>query len=119
MHNQNPIHQAIRQVMKPVIENRRMSVQGSIQAIDYYKNTARIYWRDPQSGAERENANVPLPIDGDGIFKPALEQGDEVTLDFKHGNIESPYITSVHKRFRGVNYQSKNGAGIPKGIGML
>jgi hypothetical protein len=102
-----------------MVDNKRNSVPGTIQAIDYYKNTARIYWKDPQSGAERENANVPLPVDGDGVFKQALEQGDEVTLDFKHGSIESPYITAVHKRFRGADYQSKNGAGIPKGMGML
>jgi hypothetical protein len=105
--------------MKPVIDNRRMSVEATIQALNYYNNTARIWWKDPQSGSERESANVPLPVDGDGVFKQALEVGDTVTLDFKHGNIESPYVTAVHKKFNGVDYQSKYGAGIPKGMGML
>lgn len=119
MHSQNPIHSAIRQVMKPMLDSKRNSVQGVIQALNYYNNTARIYWRDPHSNAERETANVPLPLDGDGVFKQALEVGDTVTLDFKHGSIESPYITSVHHKANGVNHQSKYGAGIPKGMGMM
>lgn len=119
MHSQNPVHAAIRQVMKPMIDAKRNSVQGTVQAVDYYNNTARVYWRDPQSFSERETANVPLPIDGDGVFKQSLEEGDTVTLDFKHGSIESPYITSIHHRFRGVSHQSKYGAGIPKGMGIL
>lgn len=119
MHNQNPVQAAIRQVMRPILDNRKLSVEGTIQAINYQNNTARIWYIDHQSNVQREIGNVPLPIDGDGVFKQSLEEGDVVTMDFKHGNIENPYISAIHRKMRGVSYQSKYGAGIPKGMGML
>jgi hypothetical protein len=119
MHSQNPVHNAIRQVMKPIIDNRRLSVEGTIQAIDYQSHVARIWYVDPQSNVGREIANVPIPVDGDGVFKQGLEEGDVVTLGWKNGNIENPYISAIHQKFRGINYQSKYGAGIPKGMGAM
>jgi hypothetical protein len=115
MSHKNPVHEAIyRSVVKPAMSNRKMSVEGSIMHVDYYSNTARVYWRDPDSSAERESLNVPLPVDGDGVYKQAVEAGDLVTLAFKNGNHNNPYITIVHKKQQGISYESKNGAGIPK-----
>lgn len=119
MSHKNPIHEVITKIVQPMFDNRKQSVQGSVMAVDYYKQTARIYWRDPDSGAERESANVPIPIDGDGVFRQVLEMGDRVTLAFKNGNHVNPYITIVHKKQRGVSFESKNGADIPKGMGFL
>lgn len=93
-----------------------MSVEGSIMAVDYYNHNVRVYWRDPDSGAERESANVPMPVDGEGIYKQTLEEGDLVTLSFKNGNHDNPYISIVHERQRPANFESKNGASIPKGV---
>lgn len=120
MSHKNPVHAAIlKNVVKPAMAARKQSVEGSIQYVDYYNQTVRVYWRDPDSGTERESADVPIPQDGDGIFRQSIEEGDHVTLAFRNGNHDNPYITVVHKRTRGVDYNSKNGAGIPKGMGFL
>lgn len=117
---QNPIHEAIyKSVVKPVMSNRKQSVEGSVQHVDYYEQTARIYWRDPDSGAERESAKVPIPVSGDGVFNRALEAGDRVTLNFRNGNHASPYIVMVQQKQSGIDYSSRNGAGIPKGMGFF
>lgn len=120
MHHKNPIHEAVyNNVVKPAMNARKMSVEGSVMRVNYFDQTARVYWRDPDSGTERESENVPLPVDGDGIFKDSVEEGDRVTLAFKNGNHFNPYITIVHKRARKVSYESKYGADIPKGMGFL
>ena len=120
MKHLNPIHAAIyKNVVQPAMNTRKMSVEGSVMRVNYYDNTARIYWRDPDSGAERESENVPLPVDGDGVYKKAVEEGDRVTLSFKNGNHQNPYITIVHKKARPISHQSKFGADIPKGMGFL
>lgn len=115
----NPIHDSIKRIMRPMINERKMSIEGTVQHVNYYNNTVRVYWKDPNSGVERESANVPMPIDGNGIFRQSLEQGDYVTLAFKNGDHMDPYITIVHKKLRKVSYQSKYGADIPKGIGFM
>lgn len=116
----NPIHEALyRAVVRPEMNKRKQSIEGSVQQVNYYEQTARIYWRDPDSGAERESANVPMPLTGDGVFNKTMEAGDRVTLNFRNGNHASPYIAMVWKKTNGVDYSSKNGAGIPKGIGFL
>lgn len=119
MSHHNPVHAALMKAMRPELNRKKSSVEGSVMRVNYYKNTARIYWRDPESGAERESENVPLPVDGDGVFHQALEDGDHVTMSFRHGNHMNPYITSVHKKLSKESYQSKYGASIPKGIGFL
>jgi hypothetical protein len=117
MKHKNPVHEAIyRTVVKPAMTSRKMSIEGSIMRVNYYNNTARIYWRDPDSGAVRESENVPLPVDGDGVYKQTVEAGDRVTLAFRSGNHDNPYVTIVHKKQNGVDYEAKNGAGIPKEI---
>jgi hypothetical protein len=93
-----------------------MSVEGSIMHVDYHNQTVRVYWRDPDSGAERESANVPMPVDGNGVYKQALEIGDLVTLNFRSGNHDSPYISIVHEKQEAIDFSSNNGAGIPKGV---
>lgn len=120
MIHKNPALEAIkRNLLNPELSNRKMSVEGSIMQVDYYNQTVRVYWRDPDSGTERESTDVPIPQDGDGVFRQSLEVGDRVTLSFKNGNHTSPYITIVHGRSRKLNYQSKYGAGVPKGISFL
>ena len=119
MSHKNPIHEAVHKIMKPVIANRKMSVEGSIMALNYYEQTARVYWRDPDSGAERETDNVPLPVDGNGVYKQSVKIGDRVTMAFRNGNHGNPYITIVHEQLNGISFESRNGAGIPKGMGFL
>lgn len=117
MSHKNPIHEAIyKNVVRPAISNRKLSVEGSIMDVDYFNQTVRVYWRDPDSGAERESANVPMPVNGDGVFKQTIEIGDRVTLAFKNGNHDSPYISIVHKKQDPVDFETKNGSGIPRGV---
>lgn len=116
MSNHNPVHAALLKAMKPELNKRKTSVEGAIQKVNYLDNTVRIYWRDPESGAERESEGVPLPADGDGVFRQAVEEGDRVTMSFRNGNHMNPYVTSVHKRVGKEGYQSKFGASIPKGM---
>ncbi|MDK2600689.1 hypothetical protein QO179_24655 [Bacillus stercoris] len=116
----NPIHEKIyEQVVRPTLSNRKLSVEGYVQQVDYYNQTLRVYWRDPDSGTERESANVPIPQDGDGVYKQAIEEGDHVTLSFRNGNHDSPFVSIIHKKARGVSFESKNGASIPKGMSFL
>lgn len=120
MQHKNPVHAAIyKSVVKPAISNRKMDIEGSVQRVNYHDQTLRVYWRDPDSGAERETDNVPMPIDGNGVFRHSIEEGDRVSIAFRNGNHSNPYITMIHKRARGISYESKNGAGIPKGMGFL
>ena len=119
MSHKNPIHEAIHKAVKPMFNTRKQTVEGTVMKAEYEKQLVRVYWMDPDSGAERQSANVPLPIDGDGIFKQSVEEGDHVTISFKNGNHMNPYITVVHKKQRGVSFKSENGAGIPKGMGFL
>lgn len=116
MNRNNPVHAAILKAMKPEFTRRKQSVEGAVQRVNYFDNTVRVYWRDPESGAERESEGVPLPADGDGVFRQAVEEGDRVTMSFRNGNHMNPYITSVHRNPGKNAYQSKFGAGIPKGI---
>jgi len=118
MPHKNPIHEAIeRNVVRPALEKRKQAVEGSIMAVHYESQTARVYWRDPNSGREQESENVPLPADGNGLYRTTVEVGDRVTLAFRNGHLGNPYITNIYAR--SINYESKNGAGIPKGIGFL
>jgi hypothetical protein len=117
MSHKNPIHEAIyKNVLQPALSLRKQSVEGSIMHVDYQNQKVRVYWRDPDSGAERESANVPMPVDGNGVYKQALEEGDRVTLNFKNGNHDNPYISIVHEKLEPVDFESKNGAGVPKGV---
>jgi hypothetical protein len=116
----NPIHEAIyKNVVRPEMNKRKTSIEGWVFRVNYEEQTALIQWRDPDSGAERFRDNVPFPVDGDGVFKQSLEEGDYVTISFRHGRLESPYISMVHKKKRPVSYSSKYGADIPKGMGFL
>lgn len=113
----NPIHQALYDaVVKPALHKKKHNVEGSIQHVDYYDQTARIYWRDPESGAEREQADVPIPVSSDGIIGRSLEAGDRVMLSFKNGNQAKPQIIGIQQKMAGTDYSSRSGAGIPKGI---
>lgn len=119
MSHKNPIHEAIAKMVKPMFQSRKQSIEGTIMHMNYEKQTARVYWHDPDSGTERESPDVPFPIDGDGVFRQGAQMGDRVTLSFKNGNQMSPYITIVHTKNTKINFESKNGSAIPKGIGFL
>ena len=117
---QNPIHDALyKQVVKPAIDRKRMSVDAWVFDVDHVNQTAHVQWKDPQSNNERHHESVPFPVDGDGVFRQSLEEGDYVKLDFRNGKIEAPYITTIYKKKRPVSFQSKHGADIPKGMGFL
>ena len=116
----NQVHAAIyKNVVKPAMSNRRLGVSGTIMNVNYQEQTARVYWKDPDSGKGRELADVPLPVDGEGIYKQAPKMGDGVTMNFKNGLITNPYITAIHKKATPVSYKAQYGSGIPKGIGFL
>jgi Type VI secretion system/phage-baseplate injector OB domain len=116
----NPAHQAIyNKILKPALSKRRQSIEGYVMHVEYEKQVARVSWRDPEGGGERESANVPFPLGEGGLFGRAPEIGDKVTMAFKHGNHMKPYITAIEERATEVNFTSKKGAGIPKGMGFL
>lgn len=117
---QNPIHETLyKKVVKPSIDRKKFSVDGWVFRVSHEDQTAHIQWRDPHSGVERNQSGVPFPVDGDGVFRQSLEEGDCVKIDFRNGDIQSPYITTVYKKKRPVSFQSKYGADIPKGMGFL
>lgn len=117
MNHLNPAQAAIyRSVVRPALNERKMTVEGVVMHVSYEEQTVRVYWKDPTSGTERESADVPMQQDGAGVFSQAIEAGDRVTLGFKNGSHQSPYVSVVHHRYRKPDFSSKNGAGIPKGM---
>lgn len=121
MNNNNPITKKIYdQVVRPALASRLSPVKGYITAVYYERQTVDVVWKDPNAGSERKSSDLPLPPEGDGVFSQGLEVGDYAVVAFRHGSIESPYISSIERRYRDESkFSSKFGSGIPKGIGYL
>lgn len=118
MTSNNPIHDAIyRNIIKPALDKKMPVIEGSLMGVDYENNTATVYWRDPGSGGERYMSDIPLPTQGEGIYKKTYEMGDHVSLAFYGDTQAFPIILNVHKKK--TNFESRNGASIPKGISFL
>lgn len=94
----NPIHDAIyKDVIKPVLNKRQDTIEGYVIRIDYETQTADVAYYDAQNPVQRIKKNVSLPKDADGVFRQAVKNGDRVTISFKNGSLEMPYISVVYR----------------------
>jgi len=117
----NPIHQAIyEKVVTPALQQRAQDVEGHVVGIDYEKQTVDIYWKDATSGMYYTSQNVPLPKEENGVFKQFVEVGDRVSLSFRYGDKDHPYINAIYKQgMDGSQYKASYGSRIPKQIPYL
>lgn len=116
----NPIHSIImEQVVTPALNSITREAEGTITAVYYMQQTVDILWRDHQ-GAQYRSKNVPLPKDGDGIYKQSAKIGDRVKIGFVSGDHKHPFISILYKDNANKNdYRATNGAGIMKGLNFL
>lgn len=115
----NPIHQAIyNNVVKPALSNIAHDVEGTITSVDYYKQTAEVFYVDEHQ-RRQTIPNLNLPKDADGLFRQSVYPGDKVRIAFKSGSHRNPYISMVYKFSSQNDYFSKKGASIPRGIGYM
>lgn len=115
----NPIHDIIREVVKPVINSIAKECDGTVSAVDYIKQTVNIFWMNHEGGSFTSK-NVPIPRDGNGVYAQSIKIGDRVKIGFVNGSHVSPYISIVYKNDSSeYDYQAKNGAGIMKGINYM
>lgn len=115
----NPALQKIYEnVVSPALREIRHDIEGIIISVDYEKQTATIYWIEPGSLLERQTKDIPLPRDMHGVIKQSAKIGDRVSIGFRNGSIEHPYISVVYRDEPMKNYhRNKFGGDIPKGIG--
>jgi hypothetical protein len=94
----NPIHQAIyRDVVKPALNKKQETIDGYVIRIDYENQVADVAYYDRSNPVQRIKKNVALPKDADGVFRQAVKNGDKVTISFKNGSLELPYISVVYR----------------------
>lgn len=94
----NPIHQSIyKDIVQPALNRKQDTIDGYVIKIDYEKQTADIAYYDSDSPLQRIRKNVALPKDADGIFRQAVKNGDKVTVGYKNGSRELPYISVVYR----------------------
>lgn len=115
----NPLHQAIySKIVQPALSSIARDVEGVITSVDYYKQTAEVFYIDEQR-RRQTISNLNLPTDADGLFRQSVYPGDKVRVAFKAGSHRNPYISMVYKFSSENDYFSKKGASIPKGIGYM
>lgn len=115
----NPAQQAIfNKIVKPALSSIPYDVEATITKVDYYKQTAEVYFVDEHL-QRRTLENLNLPADANGVYRQSLYPGDKVRVAFKNGNHRNPYITMTYKFSSQKDYFSKKGASIPKGIGYM
>lgn len=121
MNFQNPIHQTFyNKVVLPAMNTRASDVEGVVFASNYEDQTVDVYWQNPVTLAEKFAYNLPLPKDGDGIFRQAVKNGDKVKIAFRNGNYTDPYISVVEKsNGNKIDNYAKFGSSIPKGMSFL
>jgi hypothetical protein len=119
MNHGNPIHQAIYdKVVAPAMNTKTHDVDGVVTGCNYKEQTVDIQWKDPKSGTSLQQKDVPIPKDGDGLYKQAIKNSDKVRIAFKNGNQNEPYISVIYKsRLNQASLTSKYSGSIPKGIG--
>lgn len=121
MKHGNPIHQAIYEnVVMPAMKTKTYDVEGMVVSCNYEEQTVDVYWKDPNSGVSRYSYGLPVPKDGDGIYRQSIKNSDRVRLAFRGGDHFKPYISVVHKSDNNKgSLRSRYGGGIPKGLGYL
>jgi hypothetical protein len=121
MRHSNPIHQAIYdKVVAPAMKAKTYDVEGIVIGCNYKDQTVDVFWRDPTSGVSHQKLGLPIPKDGDGIYRQSIKNSDRVRIAFRGGNQDEPYISVVHKgNMNKASLKSKYGGSIPKGIGYL
>ena len=94
----NPIHKALYEtVVKPALAKKQDTIDGYVIRVDYESLTADVAYFDPDSGVQRIKKEVELPKDADGIFRQSVKNGDKVTIAFKNGSRELPYVSTVYR----------------------
>lgn len=119
MRFKNPALQKIYDnVVSPAMREIRHDVEGHIVGVNYEKQVANILWREPGNMRERQSKDVPLPRSMNGVFHQSITIGDRVSIGFRNGSVDHPYISVIYKKPPTKSeYQTKFGGGIPKGIG--
>lgn len=113
---ENPIHRQIKSMMKPMIQEIRQDIIGYIVGVSYIQQTVDVMWKDHNGHNWRESRNVPLPQDGDGIFRESVEIGMRVSLAFRGGKIERPFVSAIHRDSDEKLYESSNTRMIPNNM---
>ena len=116
---QNPALKVIyEKAVLPALSKRYQDVVGHVIGVHYTEQKVDVRWRDPNSGAFRISKRVPLPKDADGIYRQSVKVGDEVSIAFQNGNLDSPYVNVIYRKEASTSdYYFRYGGGIPKGIG--
>lgn len=120
MSQRNPALQSIYEnLVRPEITKRKLPVEGSVMGVDYQNQTAVVYWRHPESGAEMQSKPLPIPVVGGGVLTRSVDMGDRVILGFRNGNEGEPHIISIEKLQDPTDFRTSKGSGIPKGMPFL
>lgn len=100
----NPIHQVIyEKVVAPALRMKQDTLDGYVIRTDYEKQTADITYIDENSQVQRIKKNVALPKDADGVFRQSVKNGDKVTVAFKNGSRQLPFISVVYRGDADIN----------------
>ncbi|BCO16144.1 hypothetical protein_gp091 [Bacillus phage vB_BceM_WH1] len=112
----NPVQQQIKKMLQPMVQNIRQDIIGYVVGVSYIEQTVDVMWKDHQGHNWRESRNVPLPQDGDGIFRESVEIGNRVSIAFRGGKVDRPYISVVHKDSNDKLYDSSQTRDIPPNL---
>lgn len=113
---ERPIDIIYKNAVKPSIDQLFFDVEGMVIGVNYMKQTVDVWWSD-RNGQSGEAKGVPLPKDGDGVYKQSVKIGDKVQLGFLNANNQNPFVTMIYTAdSNSKNYKSKSGSVIAKGI---
>jgi hypothetical protein len=112
----NPLHQIIYDhVVKPSLDKISRDTEGIITEVDYATQTVSVRWRDHNGGLMKAS-DVPIPIDGNGVYRQSIKIGTRVRLAFAHGDHSYPYISLILRNAGSYDdYRNTNGASIMRG----
>jgi hypothetical protein len=116
----NPLHDIIyNSVVKPALDKISHEAEGIVTGVNYMAQTVDVRWRDHQGGLFRAKG-VPLPKDGDGLFRQAVEIGQRVKLGFQDSDHHQPFVSMIYTGYSSPSdYYSKCGAPIMRGTNYI
>jgi hypothetical protein len=115
----NPLHGIIRDIVQPQFDRLSFEAEGIVTGVNYTSQTVDVRWRDHHEALFRAKG-VPLPKDGDGVFKQAVEIGQRVKLGFTDSDHRRPFVSIVYARHASQSdYYSKCGAPIMRGTNYI
>lgn len=116
----NPLHELIYdKVVKPALDKISHEAEGVVTKVNYMAQTVDVRWRDHLRVVYRAQS-VPLPRDGDGVFRQSVEIGQRVKLGFQDGDHQNPFVSIIYSRTSSPSdYYSKGGAAIMRGTNYI